>query len=350
MITKVEIAKYDGSNMFNVLAKFPDQLEEAFEIGTAVNAPDDAKGLSNIIITGLGGSAVGGDLLRSYLQYEIKVPVLVNRNYHLPGFADKDTLVICSSYSGSTEETLSAYAEAKEKGCKIICISSGGELSQNAATDGNYVITVPKGYQPRCALAFSFVPLLMLIAKLGYISERSDEIKGMINRIREKSLQYTNIDDNENSSVNLANHIAGKIPVIYSSTDIMDVVNYRWRCQLEENSEVLAFGHVVPEMNHNEIVGWQKNQEILRKFVVIYLADKDDNPRIKTRMEIMRGIIKPCVDTELFIEAEGSTKLERLFDLIYLGDWISFYLAIINKANPSTIENINILKNKLAEN
>lgn len=350
MISKADIQTYDASNMYDVLAEFPAQLEQAFEIGSQITVPDYAKQARNLIITGLGGSAVGGDLLRSYLQYELKVPLIVNRNYHLPEFADENTLVIASSYSGSTEETLSAYAEAKQKGCKIICISSGGELSMNAASDGNYVITVPKGYQPRCALAFSFVPLLMLMSKLGYINERDNEIRALISRMKDKSLQYTTLDVGTNSAIELANHISGKIPVIYSSTDILDVVNYRWRCQLNENSEILAFGNVLPEMNHNEIVGWQKNQEILRKFVVIYLADREDNPRIKKRFEIMRGIIKPCIETELVIEAEGNTKLERLFDLIYLGDWISFYLAILNKANPSAIENINILKNKLSEN
>jgi glucose/mannose-6-phosphate isomerase len=348
-MTKNEVQLFDKSNMFEVLANFPAQLEEAFAIGSAITLPDELKSVDNIIITGLGGSAVGGDLLRSYLQYDIKLPIIVNRNYNLPAFADKNTLVIVSSYSGGTEETLSAYEDAKSKGCKILCISSGGQLSNMADNEGYYIIKLPKGYQPRCALAFSFIPLLMLMVKLGFISERDSDIKGLISRMKEKSAQYITVDEDNNPSIKLAHHIEAKIPVIYSSADILDVVNYRWRCQLNENSETLAFGNLLPEMNHNEIVGWRKNPEILRKFVTIYLKDRDDNPRIQKRMEIMKEIIKPYRELELTIESEGNTKLERIFDLIYLGDWISFYLAIFYKADPSEIENINILKSKLTD-
>jgi glucose/mannose-6-phosphate isomerase len=349
VLTETEIQLFDKSGMFDVLAGFSSQLEEAYGIGTAIVPPEELKSVNRIIITGLGGSAIGGDLLRSYLQYEIKLPVFVNRNYFLPAFAEEDTLVIVSSYSGGTEETLSAYNDAKQKNCRIICISSGGELSQMAAQDGYYVIKISKGYQPRCALAYSFIPLLLLLVKLGFIEEKENEIKQLINHIKEKSLQYTLIDDEKNNAIQLAKHIEGRIPVIYSSTDILDVVNYRWRCQLEENSETLAFGNLLPEMNHNEIVGWKKNQEILRKFVAVYLKDRDDHPRIQKRMDITREIVKPYVEVELVIESEGNTKLVRIFDLIYLGDWISYYLAILYKANPSEIENINYLKNKLTE-
>lgn len=349
MLSKAEIQIHDKSNMFDVLANFPNQLEEAFIIGSNINPPEELKTVNKIIITGLGGSAVGGDLLRSYLQYEIKIPVSVNRNYLLPAYADENTLVIASSYSGGTEETISAYEDAKSKGCKILVISSGGRLSLMAENDGYYVIKIPKGYQPRCALAYSFIPLLMLMGKLGFVNEREQEIRELISRTGEKSLEYTIIDETKNPVMRLAKHIEGRIPVIYSSNDILDVVNYRWRGQISENAESLAFGNVLPEMNHNEIVGWRKNPEILRKFVLIYLTDREDNPRILKRMNIMKEIIRPYRELELAIESEGNTKLERIFDLIYMGDWISFYLAILYKADPSEIENINILKNKLSD-
>lgn len=350
MITKTEVQLYDKKNMFDVLAKFPEQMNEAFAIGNNLNPPVELNNVNKIIITGLGGSAVGGDLLRSYLQYEIKIPVAVNRNYFLPEYADKHTLVIASSYSGGTEETLSAYEDAKSKGCKIAVISSGGKLSLMAENDRYYLIKIPKGYQPRCALAYSFIPLLMLMIRLGFVKPRDEEISALIERTGFKSLEYSTIDDTKNPAIRLAQHIEGKIPVIYSSNDLLDVVNYRWRGQFAENSESLAFGNLLPEMNHNEIVGWRKNPEILRKFVIIYLTDREDNPRILKRMNIMKEIIRPYREIELAVESEGNTKLERIFDLIYLGDWISFYLAILYKADPSEIENINILKNKLTDN
>ena len=330
------------------LLSFPGQINEAYEIGTWINPPEKLRNANKIIVTGLGGSAIGGDLLRSYLQYEINLPVYVNRNYFLPAFADENTLVIVSSYSGDTEETLSAYEDAKAKNCMIVCITSGGKLSIMAENDGYLVIKVPKGYQPRCALAYSFFPLLMLLAKLQFISERNSEITNLIRYITEKSDSYSMLSEN-NHSIKLAQHLKGKIPIIYSSNDLLDIVNYRWRCQIEENAECLAFGNVLPEMNHNEIVGWRKNEEILRNFAVIFLKDKGDNPRIIKRLEITKNIIDAYAGAAIQIESEGSTKLERIFDLVYLGDWISYYLAILYKADPSEIENINILKHKLTE-
>ncbi len=348
MITKAEIKAIDSQNMFSVLENFPAQLKQAFDIGCNIEIPDYLKDIDNIVITGLGGSAIGGDLLRSYLQYEIKVPIQVNRNYYLPAYAGNNTLVVCSSYSGETEETLSAYDDAKSKGCRIVCISSGGKLSVIAASDRNLVVIVPKGYQPRCALAFSFIPMLMLLVKAGIIKQKDEEITSLIELMKAKSESYTSFDNN--TAIDTAAHISGRIPIIYSSNDLLDIVNLRWRGQMAENAKNLAFGNYFPELNHNEIVGWQENSEILSKFAVLFLRDREDNPRLLKRLEITKDIIRPYRGIDIVIESEGNSKLERIFDLVYLGDWVSFYLAIINKVDPSPIEKINILKNKLMEN
>ncbi|MBZ0203795.1 MAG: bifunctional phosphoglucose/phosphomannose isomerase [Ignavibacteria bacterium] len=348
MITKAEINAIDSKNMFEVLENFPAQLKHAFDIGSKTEIPSYLKDVSNIIITGLGGSAIGGDLLRSFLQYEIRVPIQVNRNYFLPFYAGKNTLVICSSYSGETEETLSAYNDAKSRGCMIVCVSSGGKLSVIAGSDGNLVVNVPKGYQPRCALAFSFIPMLMLLVKAGIVKERDEEINSLIDLMKLKSASYISFD--RNTAIDTAGHISGRIPVIYSSNDLLDIVNLRWRGQLAENAKSLAFGNYFPELNHNEIVGWQENSEILSKFAVLFLKDREDNPRLLKRLEITKEIIRPYRGIDIVIESEGTSKLERIFDLVYLGDWVSYYLAILNKVDPSPIEKINILKNKLMEN
>lgn len=349
MITKAEIEIHDSTNLFDVAKNFPEQLNEAFEIGKNINITLDVSEVKNIIITGLGGSAIGGDLLRSYLQYEIKVPILVNRNYHIPAYAGKETLVICSSYSGDTEETLSAYNDAKSKGCKIACISSGGKLTIMAENDGNYVVKVPRGYQPRCALAFSFITMLMLFIKLKFVEAREDDIFRLIDLMKDKSSVYADYSGASNPAVNIAEHLHGKIPIIYSSNDLLDVVNLRWRGQFAENSKTLAFGNYFPELNHNEIVGWQENSDFLRNFALIYLLDREDNPRIIKRQKITKEILTPYRGIDIDIESEGTSKLERIFDLVYLGDWISFYLAVLNKTDPAPIEKINILKNKLME-
>lgn len=348
-ITRSEIELIDSGGMFRVITKFPQQLKQAYEIGKFITCKKEYKGISNIIITGLGGSAIGGDLLRSFLQYEIKIPVTVNRNYFLPNYAGTNTLVIVSSYSGETEETISAYNDAKIKGCRIICISSGGNLTVLAENDGFETFKIPKGYQPRCALAFSFILLLMLLVKLGFIKERDSEIASLINFMEDRSKLYSANENNDNPALKIAGQIFGRIPVIYSSNDLLDVVNLRWRGQISENSKSLAFGNLFPELNHNEIVGWQENSKILRNFAIIYLLDREDNPRIIKRQKATKQILEHLRGIDLEIKSEGNSKLERIFDLIYLGDWISFYLAILYKTDPSPIEKINILKNKLME-
>ncbi len=350
MITKSDINLHDSANMFDVLANFGKQIEDAFLIGDSVIPKDYLKDIRNVVVTGLGGSAIGGDLLRSFLQYEIKVPFAVNRNYYLPSYVNENTLVIASSYSGETEETLSAYEDARKKGAMIVCISSGGKLSVMSEGEGYQLITVPKGFQPRCALAYSFFPMLMLLSKLGLVRDYSDDITRLVRFIADKAIIYTSPESENNSAVLNAEHICGKIPIIYSSNDLLDIVNLRWRGQISENAKSLAFGNYFPEMNHNEIVGWQENSDFLRNFAVLYLLDRDDNPRLRTRQRITKQIISSYRGLDIEIESEGSTKLERIFDLVYLGDWVSYYLAILYKADPSPIEKINILKNKLMEN
>lgn len=349
MITKAEIEIHDSANMFAVISEFPEQIKKAISIGNDIDINFDASDIENIIITGLGGSAIGGDLLRSYLQFEINIPIQVNRNYYIPAYAGKNTLVIASSYSGDTEETLSAYQDAKNKGCKIVCLSAGGKLSIIAENEGYFVVKIPRGYQPRCALAFSFFILLMLFEKLKFIANRDRDITRLIDNMTEKSGLYSNIENKLNPAFRIAEHLHGKIPIIYSSNDLLDIVNLRWRGQLAENSKTLAFGNYFPELNHNEIVGWQENSDFLRNFALIYLLDREDNPRILKRQKITKQILEHYRGMDIEIESEGTSKLERIFDLVYLGDWISFYLAVLNKTDPSPIEKINILKNKLME-
>lgn len=348
-MTDKEIKVYDNSNMFDVLASFSRQITEARDIGNSIDLNEDYSSVKNIIICGMGGSAIGGDLIRSLFQYEFSVPVYVNRNYRLPEFAGKDTLVIVSSYSGNTEETLSAYSEAKNKGCRIICISSGGKLSLFAQNEEKLLITIPKGYQPRCALAYSFFPIVIFLTKAGLLKDKSSEIEKIISRMRQRSAEYSVLNDS-NSALKTAQLIQGKFPVIYSSTDLSDIANLRMRCQMNENSKSLAFGNVLPEMNHNEIVGWQNNPQLLKNIIVISISDKDDLPEIKKRRQITTELIKPLAGAFAEVEGEGSSLPERTFDVIYFGDWVSFYLAILYKTDPTPVEKINYLKSKLMEN
>lgn len=349
-MTETEIKLYDNFNLFSVNRAFGEQIEEALIIGSNLEPDEALKDINNIIISGLGGSAIGGDLLRSYLHYECKIPIYVNRNYLLPEYADENTLVIICSYSGDTEESLSAYEDAVRRGCKIVCSTSGGKLIVLAETQNRLLIKLPRGYQPRCALAYSFFPMLMLLNKLGLVSDNTDAILKVINLVKRRAEQYSLIDEKKNNAIRIAKHLQGKIPVIYSSSDLLDIANLRWRSQMEENAKCLAYGNLLPEMNHNEIVGWQQNPDLTKNFAVIALYDREDNPSITKRMHITLDVIKDNRGPQIEIDGEGETKLERIFDVIYLGDWVSFYLAIYYKTDPTPIEKINILKNKLMEN
>jgi glucose/mannose-6-phosphate isomerase len=349
MITKSNILFYDNYNMFSVISEFASQIEDAVRIGNEINVPSYASEFNKIIISGMGGSAIGGDLIRSYLLYDLKIPLLINRNYKLPAFADSDTLVIISSYSGQTEETISAFHDAVNKNCKIITLSSGGSISALSQEYNCLNIRIPTGFQPRCALAYSFFTLFILFSKLNLYNINYKHITDTVNLINNKSANYINYQNTENIALNIAEYLYSKIPVIYSSNDLLDSVNLRWRNQIQENAKSLCFGNFFPEMNHNELVGWQENMDFLQNLAVIYLQDREDNPKIKLRQSITKNIIAPYRAVDIEIESEGNSKLERIFDLIYLGDWVSFYLAILYKTDPTPVEKINILKNKLKE-
>jgi glucose/mannose-6-phosphate isomerase len=344
------IKSIDKDNMFDVIKSFPIQIEDAVQIAGNVDISNINFGeLKNIVVNGLGGSAIGGDFARSFTTYKIDVPIIINRNYLLPSFANSNTLAVISSYSGDTEETNSAYRDAIKRNCKIICISSGGLVGKTANENCHFLLKIPGGLQPRCALGYSFFTLIILLSKLGFIEDLSIEIGAVIELLKRKSDIYSNISSDENPAIKLAKLLIGKLPIIYSSVDILDVVNLRWRGQLSENAKVLAYGNLYPEMNHNELVGWKLNEDILKRIVVIMFKDREDNERIKLRMEITNKILQKYADEIIILKGEGKSKLERIFDLVHLGDWVSYYLAIINKINPTPVEAINFLKNKLAE-
>jgi glucose/mannose-6-phosphate isomerase len=348
MIQSKVLSKYDKQDMYSVLYDFPVQVCNAVDIASKVVVKKiKTANVKNIIINGLGGSAIGGDLLRSYVANEISVPVYINRNYTLPAFAKKDTLAIISSYSGNTEETVTAFKEALARKCQIICITSGGTVEKLAKKNGCLIVKIPGGLQPRCALGYSFFTLLILFTKLKFIGDKSAEINDVIINLEQALTEYTNVAFAENEALRIAAMLKDKLPVIYSSADVLDVVNLRWRGQISENAKILAYGNLYPEMNHNELVGWKLNEDILKKIVVIYLEDVNDNKRIKMRMKITEKVYKKYAANILHLNSDCKSGLARIFDLIYLGDWVSYYLAILNEVNPTPVDAISYLKKEL---
>jgi glucose/mannose-6-phosphate isomerase len=306
--------------------------------------------ISSIVLAGLGGSAIGGDLVRSYLADSLSVPMAINRTYSLPGYVGKNTLVIASSYSGDTEESLSMFADAKAKGAKIVCITTGGKIATLAQENNLPLIILPKGFQPRAGLAYSFVPILLLLEKLGFTKDEAANIEDAAKTLDSLAAKYNNHSSSDNLALSLATKLNTKIPVIYSSNDVIDTVNLRWRGQIQENAKHVAFGNILPEMNHNEINGWDHPRSVLDTFAVIFLrSPKDEHERVAKRFGILKDVLHQRNIQLEEVTAEGNSRLARMFSLVSLGDWISYYMALLSNVDPSPVPVISFLKKKLEE-
>ena len=348
-MTIEDIKRIDPKGMYDWIADFPKQVEKAVQIGKEAKIYLNVKGVQNIVLTGLGGSAIGGDLLRSYLVEELKLPFIVNRYYTLPEYVGKNTLVIVSSYSGNTEETLSAYKDAIKRRARVLCISTDGKVAKIAKKNKHPWIQIPPGLSPRAALGYSFFPLLIVLCKLGFIKTKEKDIKETIQLLKIKSIVFSNPESQENAPLRLAEQIKGELPVIYSPAEFFDTVNIRWRGQIAENAKQLSSGHVLPEMNHNELVGWNVLTELMKHMHVIFLKDIGTHKRVAIREEITRQIVSQYADKVTEIASDGKGLLARLFSLIYFGDWVSLYLAILNNVNPEPVTVIDYLKDELSK-
>ena len=348
-MTLDDIKRTDPSGMFGWIRDFHRQVQDGVKIGKAAKVKVNSRGVQNIVLTGLGGSAIGGDLLRSYLADELSVPFIINRNYELADFVDKNSLVVVSSYSGNTEETIAAHRNATKRKAKVICISTGGETEKLAKKYKQPWIQIPPGYSPRAALGYSFFPLLMVLSKLGFVKSRDKDIKETVGLLEAKSKVYSDPESSENTALLLAQQLKGRLPIVYSANEHLDAINLRWRGQIAENAKQLAFGHVLPEMNHNELVGWKVLTDLMKQMHVIFLRDKGTHKRVAVRENITRGIVSQYTSNVTEVWSEGVSLLARMFSLIHVGDWVSLYLAILNHEDPTPVKVIDFLKGELVK-
>lgn len=335
---------FDSGDMFNVLKNYYQQVEKVnqkrFEIDRSFYSS-----VNKIIVSGLGGSAISGDVFYTLFGKQLNIPYAVNRNYNLPSFADENTLVIACSYSGNTEETLSSYEDAKSKQCKIVTISSGGKLKDFSLHDGYPHFEVESGYQPRCAIGLMLTTLIKFFDNAGFIDVDNNFYSKLIEFWKNKSETYST----ENGDpYQFALKLIGKFPVIHS-TELLQSINVRFRSQLAENSKVLSYSGIIPELNHNEIIAWELYDEKFLPAVLIQIIDTEDHPRNKLRFEITKKILSEVKLEILRLESNEEEFYLRTLDLIYFVDWVSFYLAVIRKVDPTPIKNINVLKNELAK-
>jgi len=280
--------------------------------------------------------------MANFLGSEMKIPFIVNRNYSIPAFANENTLLIVSSYSGNTEETISVFKEGLEKGCSIICSTTGGKIGKIGAEKNIPVVKVKPGFQPRYSLGLSFFTLLKILQELNIISSQEKVVNKITALWKKKGIQFSK---EENKALDYARELTGFIPVIYSAVDVTSAVGYRLKCQFNENSKLHAFHNIIPELNHNEIIGWESFLDKQFNGKLIMIKDKIYHKQIAKRFEISASLIN-C--DKIYLESNEEEFKLRLMDLIYLGDWITYYLALVRGYDPSEIENINILKEKLA--
>ena len=345
-----ELSKRDPQGMLEILGRFDQQLEQALDIGQDVTVSPEGQPVEKILLCGMGGSAIGGDLLRAYLGRDMKLPFLVNRNYSLPGFVDASTLVLVASYSGQTEETLSSFTQAREAGARIICLTSGGTLGQLAEQHGVPCARIPEGYPPRSALGFCSIPFLACLSSLDLLADRSGELRRSIGLVRRKIQNYGPLTPiSKNPAKRLALSLKDRIPIVFGSASHLEMVAIRWRGQFSENGKQLAYSSALPEMNHNEIEGWTHPPTLLRQLVPIFLRDGDDHPKTQARIDVTRGLLSEKVDSALEFWTDGESWIDRLWSLILLGDYASVYLAFLNQVDPTPVQVIERLKTRLKE-
>ncbi len=326
--------------MKKYVTDFTNQLTEAIAIGEQASLRSPSGKISNVIISGLGGSGIGGSLIAKITAQELKIPLAVNNDYSLPAYCGPETLLIVCSYSGNTEETVCVMEAGIKSGAQIVCVTSGGKILELAKAASIDFILIPGGMPPRACLGYSFTQLFFILNHFKLIgSGFKSELKASITMLDEKE------EEIKEQAFKVACCIVDKIPVLYSSAD-SEAIAIRFRQQLNENSKILCWHHVFPEMNHNELVGWTKKNDDL---AVIFLRNDSDNKRIQSRMEICRDIFLKHTPTLIELHAKGNSQLEKALYLVHLCDWISCSLADLKKIDPVEVSVIDYLKSSLAK-
>jgi glucose/mannose-6-phosphate isomerase len=315
-------------------------LRQAVEIGEKATFTKPTGQIRNVLVTGLGGSGIGGSIISQIIDQEISVPLIVNKDYFLPSFVNIDTLVIVSSYSGNTEETLAAMNIAMERGAKIVCVTSGGKVLELAKANGYDHIVIPGGMPPRACLAYSFTQLFYVLHGHGLIG---DWFKADF----ESSIHLLDHEEEHvcAEAYYLAEKLHKKVPVIYSQANF-EGVSIRFRQQINENSKMLCWHHALPEMNHNELVGWTQAND---KLAVVFLRNENDFDRTKARMELTKKIVSKYTPYLFEVYSKGESQLQQSLYLIHFGDWVSWYLSEIRNIDATEVKVIDFLKGELAK-
>lgn len=345
-----KIRESDPSNMYNKIFDLPEQLTDALKLAKRwqLNA-DDFLDPGNIMLVGMGGSAIAGDMIRTLLRPSLLIPFEICRDYQLPEYVDDETLVLASSYSGNTEETISAVEDALARKAMMAAFSTGGMLGDICKLNDVPMAQLPSGLPPRAAIGYSFALMMYFLETIGLAKGTVDEIKEMLPNLGHYREAY--IEDNpteSNPAKLLASKIHGRIPIVYSGPAVTDAVGLRFRGQIAENGKNLVFGNQFPEFNHNELVGYcEVAKQHAERLLVILLRDAEDHPQVRTRMNVVKEIIDKAGIEIYEVHTKGKSRMERMFSAIQMADFTSYYLAVINEVDPEPVEAIEWLKKEL---
>jgi glucose/mannose-6-phosphate isomerase len=338
--------KIDGSDMLSFCVDAAKHYQEAVEAAEKISLSYSKP--ENVVVAGMGGSAIGGEFLKDWARDRVKVPIEVSRSYSLPAYADERSLVLVVSYSGETEETLSAFLDAVQRGCMVFCVSSGGSLLRFAGRLGVSFLRVPSGFAPRAALPYLFVPLLKALEKVGIVSGVSVELSeaiAVLGRVCSECAPEMPIGSNAAKS--LAVGVNGTVPVVYGF-GVFRSVAQRFKTQFNENAKVPSKWEYFSELDHNEVVGWERAGRLAGCFSAVFIRDGEEPVEIRSRIETTKSLM--LGGSRLFeVRSHGEGALARMLSVVCVGDFASVYLAILRSVDPTPVETISLLKAKVKQ-
>src|SRR5271166_3307142 len=345
-LSRALIAEVDPSDQLGDVLALPEQLRDAlWRVESAIMQDWDTS--AGLVVAGMGGSAIGGALARAALGDHASRPIFVTRAYGLPSWTTPDTMVLCASYSGETEETLACYESAGALGARRTVASTGGRLVEMARADGVPVIPLPGGFQPRAAVAYMIVAALEVAALCGAGQRLTSEIDVAASHIEQLVAEWGPDAPEDSLAKEIARGLFGTTPVI-AGAGLTTPIAYRWKTQINENAKQPAFWNELPELDHNELAGWEGAPDVGR-FSAVFLDDSDAHPRVKERMDLTERLIADNAVASFRVETRGQTAIERVISLVLLGDLVSIYLATLRGVDPGPVKVIDELKAALAD-
>jgi glucose/mannose-6-phosphate isomerase len=339
----------DSADMLGRIAELSQQCRDAWANVQSLELPPEYRHVNKVVILGMGGSAIGGDLLRALAEPECALPIVTNRDYTVPAFVSDETLVIACSYSGNTEETLAAFEEASKRRAALLAITTDGKLAQRARELGTPLLTFRYQSQPRAALGYSLVSLIGVLQRLGFIGDKADDLEEAITVMEslQEEIRET-VPVAKNPAKRLAKRLCGYLPVVYGAGYLAEVA-HRWKTQFNENAKAWGFFEQLPELNHNAVVGYQFPEELAERILVVMLISSLDHPRNKARFRVTQETLAKRGVAYETIEARGQSPLAQILSAIHFGDYVSYYLAMLYEVDPTPVKVIDYLKERLAQ-